>query len=44
MCILVQFNKFDKFVKIHVHGPLLLGKLAQNPVNVVSSCRTFNSL
>ena len=44
MCILVQFKIVENFVKIHVHGPLLLCKLAQNPLNVVSTCRTFNFL
>ena len=44
MYILVQFKIVENFVKIHVHGPLLLCKLAQNPLNVVSTCRTFNFL
>ena len=44
ICILVQFKIVEKCVKIHVHGPLLLCKLAQNQLNMVSSCRTFNSL
>ena len=39
--VLAQFKIVEKLVKIHVHGPLLLCKLAQNPLNVVSSCRTF---
>ena len=44
ICLLVQFKIWENIVKIHVHGPLLLCKLAQNPLNVVSPCRTFNYL
>ena len=44
MCNLVQIKIVENFVKIPVHGPLLLCKLAQNPLNMVSYCRTFNSL
>ena len=37
-------NLEKKIVKNHVYGPLLLCKLAQIPLNVVPSCRKFNSL
>ena len=32
MCILVQFKIVESFVKIHVHGPLLLCKLSTKPI------------
>ena len=39
-----EIQNLETIVKIHVYGPLLLCKLAQIPLNVVSPCRKFNFL
>ena len=42
----MYFSEIQNFEekKNPVYGPLLLCKLAQIPLNVVSPCRKFNSL